>query len=117
MGNELDLDVHTALSSPSPELERLEPLLGRWQTRAQTHHSTFGPGVQVGETTGRTLTFVGPARLRYDLDASGKIKPNDDGTVTVRWWLRDESGEFKPWMTNVFSRVNVRDAVGPVEAT
>ena len=47
-------------------------------------------------------TFVGPARFQYDLDATGKVRRNDDGTVTVRWWLRDESGHFRQWMTNVF---------------
>jgi hypothetical protein len=57
-----------------------------------------------GEVEGRTLTFVGPARFQYDLDASGRVKTNDDGTHEVTWWLRDESGEFKPWMNNVFSR-------------
>jgi hypothetical protein len=152
---------------PSAELECLEPLLGRWQTRAHTYDSILGPGVQVtsveefywlegghflvhtfhtvfgsepaqtgvnywfydanakkfriiffssdgpftedgnryeGEIEGPTLTFVGPARFKYDLDATGKIKANDDGSVTVRWWLRDESGDFQPWMDNTFRR-------------
>jgi hypothetical protein len=154
---------------PSPEIKRLDPLIGRWRTRAQTSDSIFGPGVPVtsleefywleggyflvqtyhtvfghepaqtgvnywfydadakkfriiffsnngpftedgnryeGEIEGRTLTFVGPARFQYDLDATGKVKVNGDGTVTVRWWLRDESGEFKPWMNNEFRREN-----------
>jgi hypothetical protein len=63
-----------------------------------------------GEIEGRTLTFVGPARFQYDLDATGRIKTNDDGSVSVRWWLRDERGEFKPWMDNVFSREISRDS-------
>jgi hypothetical protein len=32
---------------PSPELERLEPLVGRWRTRAHSDQSILGPGVQV----------------------------------------------------------------------
>ena len=153
----------------SLELERLEPLLGKWRTRAQTDDTMFGPGGAVtsveefywldggyflvqtyetvfadepaqkginywfydadakkfriiffsnngpfteegnryeGEIQGQTLTFVGPARFQYDLDAAGKVKTNSDGTVTVRWWLRDEEGEFRPWMSNVFHRAN-----------
>jgi Protein of unknown function (DUF1579) len=153
--------------TPAPELKRLEPLIGRWQTRAHTEDSVLGPGVPVtsteefywldggyflvqtyetvfgkepaqtginywfydaqankfriiffsnngpfteegnryeGEIADRVLTFVGPARFQYDLDATGKVRRNDDGTVTVRWWLRDESGHFRQWMTNVFRR-------------
>jgi Protein of unknown function (DUF1579) len=59
-----------------------------------------------GEVEGRTLTFVGPARFQYDLDPSGRIKANDDGTVTVRWWLRDGEGRFQPWMDNTFRRID-----------
>jgi len=124
VGNELDHDVDTTVSSPSPELKRLEPLLGRWQTRAQTDHTIFGPGGHerrgvllarrglLSRADRRTLTFVGPARFEYDLDATGKVETNGDGTITVKWWLRDESGEFKPWMNNVFRRVN--EAAHPV---
>ena len=171
MANELnhaeDATISSGTFAPSAELKRLEPLIGRWKTRAQTRHSNVEPSVPVtsvedfywlegghflvqtyhtvfgnepaqkginywfhdadakkfriiffsnngpftedgnryeGEIAGRTLTFVGPARFQYDLDASGKIKTNDDGTVTIAWWLRDERGEFKPWMTNVFRR-------------
>jgi hypothetical protein len=32
---------------PSPELRRLEPLLGKWQTTARTQASVFGPAVPV----------------------------------------------------------------------
>jgi Protein of unknown function (DUF1579) len=159
--------VSSVAPPPSAELERLEPLLGSWQTRARTRHTSLGPGVPVtsveefswldggyflvqtyhtvfghepaqrginywfydadakkfriiffsnngpfteegnryeGEIEGRTLTFVGPARFQYDLDEAGKIKTNGDGSVTVRWWLCDERGEFKPWMNNVFRR-------------
>jgi len=32
---------------PSPELRRLEPLLGRWQTTARTQASALGPAVPV----------------------------------------------------------------------
>ena len=57
-----------------------------------------------GQIEGQTLTFVGPARFQYDLDAAGKIKTNQDGTVSIKWWLRDENGVFQPWMDNTFHR-------------
>ncbi len=34
---------------------------------------------------GNTLSFEGPARFQYQLDEDGKIKANDDGTITIRW--------------------------------
>jgi hypothetical protein len=40
-----------------------------------------------------TLTFRGPARFQYRLDDAGKVRVNDDGTISVAWWLRDENGE------------------------
>jgi hypothetical protein len=152
---------------PSPELKRLEPLLGKWKTRAHTEEGALGTGVPVvsteefywleggyflvqtyetsfgtepaqkginywfydadaakfriiffsnngpftedgnryeGEIGDGTITFVGPARFQYDLDRAGKIRRNGDGTITIRWWLRDDSGQFRPWMNNVFSR-------------
>ncbi len=52
-----------------------------------------------------TLTFEGPARFQYRLDDSGKVRVNDDGSISVAWWLRDENGEWQPWMDNRFSRV------------
>jgi hypothetical protein len=58
-----------------------------------------------GAIAKRALTFVGPARFQYELDTDGKVKKNDDGTVTIRWWLSDE-GRFQPWMTNVCNQVN-----------
>jgi hypothetical protein len=57
-----------------------------------------------GEIADGKLTFTGPARFQYELDANGKIKVNPDGTITVAWWLRDHDGNWKPWMTNTFSR-------------
>jgi hypothetical protein len=51
------------------------------------------------------LTFEGPARFQYELDDEGRISTNADGTISVSWWLRDENGEWKPWMTNPFTRV------------
>jgi Protein of unknown function (DUF1579) len=50
------------------------------------------------------LTFVGPARFQYDLDADGAVAVNPDGTISIRWWIRDETGEWQPWMANTFSR-------------
>jgi hypothetical protein len=58
-----------------------------------------------GEVAGQTLTFEGPARFQYKLDDEGRIKLNSDGTLSVAWWLRDEDGEWKPWMNNAFTRI------------
>jgi hypothetical protein len=58
-----------------------------------------------GEVEGRSLTFEGPARFRYELDETGRIALNDDGTLSVAWWLRDENGEWQPWMNNTFTRI------------
>jgi hypothetical protein len=52
-----------------------------------------------------TLTFEGPARFRYELDDAGKVLVNPDGTISVAWWLRDESGAWSTWMDNKFERV------------
>jgi Protein of unknown function (DUF1579) len=52
-----------------------------------------------------TLTFEGPARFQYRLDESGKVRVNEDGSISVAWWLRDEHGDWQPWMDNRFSRV------------
>jgi hypothetical protein len=51
-----------------------------------------------------TLTFEGPARFQYSLDDDGRVRLNDDGSVTVEWWLRDETGNWQPWMTNTFHK-------------
>ena len=58
-----------------------------------------------GEVADGRLTFTGPARFQYELDDEGKIKVNPDGTITVTWWLRDDSDGLQPWMTNTFKRV------------
>jgi hypothetical protein len=52
------------------------------------------------------LTFVGPARFQYDLDEQGRIKLDPDGRLSVAWWLRDEAGEWQPWMTNTLERTD-----------
>jgi hypothetical protein len=57
-----------------------------------------------GEVADGRLTFVGPARFQYQLDADGKITTNPDGTISVAWWVRDEQGEWQPWMVNTFSK-------------
>jgi hypothetical protein len=57
-----------------------------------------------GQVADGRLTFVGPARYQYELDADGKIKTNADGTISVAWWLRDGQGEWQPWMDNTFRR-------------
>jgi hypothetical protein len=58
-----------------------------------------------GEVREGTLTFEGPARFQYRLDDAGKIKLNADGTISVASWLRDENGDWKPWMHNTFRRL------------
>jgi hypothetical protein len=58
-----------------------------------------------GVVDGDNLTFQGPARFRYELDDDGKIRTNPDGTISVAWWLRDEGGEWQPWMHNTFTKV------------
>jgi Protein of unknown function (DUF1579) len=58
-----------------------------------------------GDVAGGRLTFVGPARFEYELGADGKIKTNADGTIAVAWWLRDEKGQWMPWMDNTFSKL------------
>jgi hypothetical protein len=58
-----------------------------------------------GVVEGGTLTFEGPARFQYQLDEAGKVRVNPDGTISVAWWLRDENGEWSPWMYNTFTRV------------
>jgi hypothetical protein len=50
------------------------------------------------------LTGVGPARFQYRLDDAGHIAVNADGTISVAWWIRDDTGEWQPWMTNTFSK-------------
>jgi hypothetical protein len=58
-----------------------------------------------GEVANGKLTMVGPARFQYDMDDDGRIKTKPDGTISVAWWLRDEDGQWKPWMNNTFTRV------------
>ena len=72
--------------------------------------SNNGPFTEAGNRYQGTvadgkLTFVGPARYQYDLDEQGKIKTNADGTISVAWWLRDEKGEWQPWMDNTFRKI------------
>ncbi|HEU0297415.1 MAG TPA: hypothetical protein VFR47_32025 [Anaerolineales bacterium] len=59
-----------------------------------------------GKLADGKLTFTGPARFQYELDADGKIKTNPDGTITVVWWLRDADGNWKPWMNNTFTKID-----------
>jgi hypothetical protein len=44
--------------------------------------------------------FVGPARFQYHLGRDGRIRPNADGSISVAWWLRDDHGNWQPWMRN-----------------
>jgi hypothetical protein len=58
-----------------------------------------------GRSRDHEATFEGPARFQYELDDEGKISTNADGTTSVAWWLRDDTGEWKQWMTNRFARL------------
>jgi hypothetical protein len=51
------------------------------------------------------LTFTGPARFQYELDADGKIKVNPDGTITVKWWLRDAEGVWQYWRNAIYTKI------------
>jgi Protein of unknown function (DUF1579) len=71
--------------------------------------SSNGPYSEAGNRySGRVadgaLTLEGPARFRHELDDDGRIRIDPDGTFTVTWWLRDENGDWQPWMTNTFQR-------------
>ena len=50
------------------------------------------------------LVFEGPARFRYGLGEDGRVAVNPDGTISVDWWLRDERGDWRPWMGNTFEK-------------
>lgn len=60
----------------------------------------------VGEVVDGKLIFIGPARYQYELDSEGRIRTNSDGSITVDWWLRDEQGDWQPWMQNTFFRTD-----------
>ena len=64
-----------------------------------------------GELIDGELTFEGPARFRYELDDQGAIRVNPDGTISVAWWLRDDSGDWQPWMNNTYARAGGGSAV------
>jgi hypothetical protein len=57
-----------------------------------------------GRVAGGRLTLEGPARFQYELDDDGRIRIDPDGALSVTWWLRDETGDWQPWMTNTFQR-------------
>src|SRR5262245_28329394 len=78
--------------------------------------SNNGPCTEEGNRySGRVadgrLTFEGPARFRYELDDDGRIRVDPDGTISISWWLQDETGGWQPWMTNTFHRVTSRTVV------
>jgi Protein of unknown function (DUF1579) len=58
-----------------------------------------------GKVAGDRLVFEGPARFQYELDGEGRIRADADGSISVYWWLRDEQGEWRPWMENRFIKV------------
>jgi Protein of unknown function (DUF1579) len=78
----------------------------RFHNRFFSNNGPYEPAGNeyVGEVEGDKLTFVGPARFQYELDSEGRIKRNRDGSISVAWWLRDEHGNWQPWMNNKFFR-------------
>ena len=50
-----------------------------------------------GVVEGDSLTFTGPARVRYRLDVDGGIAVEPDDTIGARWWLPDDAGGWTPW--------------------
>ncbi len=46
----------------------------------------------------------GAGPLLNELSDDGQIAVNADGTISVDWWLRDERGDWQPWMRNSFER-------------
>jgi hypothetical protein len=112
---------------PDPELQRLEPLLGTWRSEGHTQDSVLGPGVPVvsdesfhwldggyfmvstyNTAFGDEPVQKGVNYWGYDSDAKRFriIFFSNNGTISVRWWLRDENGEWRPWMHNTFSKVD-----------
>ena len=54
-----------------------------------------------GGIEGDRLVMVGPARFELTLDASGAVAMTSDGGIAIDWWLRDEAGDFQPWMRSI----------------
>jgi hypothetical protein len=80
-------------------------------------HPPPPPPRSLGPCTTRSSATSAPRRAvnywGYDSDA-GRFRviffSNDgpyteDGTISAAWWLRDENGEWQPWMDNRFSKV------------
>jgi hypothetical protein len=78
----------------------------RFHNRFFSNNGPYDPAGNeyVGEVAGNRLIFVGPARFEYELDGAGRIKTNRDGAIGVSWWLRNQRGEWQPWMHNTFFR-------------
>ena len=74
-------------------------MFGWWALFADEDGNRYAGRVEDG-----TRTFVGPARFRYALDDDGGIRLAPDGSLAVTWWLRDERGDWAPWMQNRFVR-------------
>jgi hypothetical protein len=83
----------------------------RFHNRFFSNNGPYEPAGNeyIGEVTGDELTFVGPARFQYHLGKDGRIRSNADGSIGVTWWLRDDHGNWQPWMKNTFVRVTSRD--------
>ena len=49
--------------------------------------------------------FVDHDGVRYQLADDGAIAVNSDRTISVAWWLRNNNGDWAPWMHNTFTRI------------
>jgi hypothetical protein len=81
-----------AAPPPDPELKRLEPLLGTWQTEDQTLDGVLGPGVPVRST--ETFRWLdGGYFLVQDYETTFGDEPTQKG---VNYWFYDsEAGIFR----------------------
>jgi len=85
----------------------------RFHNRFSSNNGPYGSAGNeyVGEVAGNELIFVGPARFEYELDDTGRIKTNPDGSISVAWWLRDQHGDWQPWMHTFFRSEPRGDAI------
>jgi Protein of unknown function (DUF1579) len=77
---------------PSPELRRLEPLLGKWQTTARTQASVFGPAVPVTSIE-EFYWLEGGYFLVQTYETAFGDEPAQKG---INYWLYDSDvGKFR----------------------
>ena len=78
--------------SPSPELRRLEPLVGTWRSDDRTQEGVLGPGVPV--TSLETFSWLeGGYFLVHSYRTAFGSEP--DQTGVVYWSYDDDAGKFR----------------------